>query len=284
MVNTIAMEQHFERDKNLKASAITVAVCACIFLLFFLISWTVPQVPKPEPMEGIEVNLGNSDFGSGNEQPLVQGTPGPTSSPDNNTPPQTSGTNSAAPDKTEPDNDPEAPPVTTPTKTTVAKTTPSPAPVKKAVVMPTPAPPKPKAVQSKSKYEGGNGNGGNSDTYNKSTSQGDDANGTKGDKGKPNGTVDGKGYTGTGGNGNGNVKIKGDRKMMYYPTYITDVQPGTVVVSVKVSAEGTGVFIDFLQGQFLAAYKIEIIKYLRGVKFNKADHESMIEMTFIFKR
>lgn len=272
MANTFVMEQHFERDKNLKASAITVAICAVIFLLFFFVSWTVPQVQKPEPMEGIEVNLGNSDVGSGDEQPLVQGTPGPSSNPDNNTPPQTSGTNSASPDKTEPSNDPDAAPIVTPTKTTVVKTNPSPAPVKK----------KPKAVQTKSRYEGGDGKGGNSDTYNKSTSQGNDPNGTKGDKGKPNGTVDGKGYTGTG--GNGNVRIKGDRNIVYYPSYITDVDPGVVTVRVSVTPDGKGTFVEFISGKFSNSYKAEIGKYLQKVKFNKADHESIIEMTFIFKQ
>jgi hypothetical protein len=281
MANTLLMDQHFERNKNLTASGITVLVCALLFLLFFLVNWTVPQIIKPDPLqEGIEVNLGNSDVGSGSEQPLVQGSPGPTSNPDNN-PQQSSGGQTAPDEKTDDSKDPNGAPATTnktPTKN------PAPTPNPKPVVKPTPAPPapKPKATFDKSKYGGGDKNGGNNpDTYNKSNSEGNDPNG-KGDKGNPNGTPNGKGYTGTG--GNGNVRIKGDRKMMYYPNEITNVEPGVVTVSVVVTPEGVGTFQAFLKGTFSATYRSEIIQYLRKVKFNKADHESTIEMTFVFKR
>jgi|GEM_PF-357528 len=281
MANTFVMEQHFERDKNLKASGITLVVCACLFLLFFFVRWTPPVPPKPEPIiEGIEVNLGNSDVGSGSEQPMVQGTPGLTSNPDN-TPQQSSGQPASSSDDDNPDKDPDGAPATSKAVVKVPNPNPNPAPV---VKKPTPAPPapKPKATFDKSKYGGGNGNGGNNpDTYNKSQGEGDDKNG-KGDKGNPNGTPNGKGYVGLG--GNGNVQIKGDRKMMYYPSRTADVEPGVVTVSVVVTPGGVGTFQAFLKGKFLAAYRAEIISYLKGVTFNKADHESTIEMTFNFKQ
>src|SRR6476620_5315235 len=65
--------QEFERQKNLKALGLTILVCAIIFLLMFLVSWTLPQQEQPIADEGIEVNLGNSDQGMGNIAPEVPG-------------------------------------------------------------------------------------------------------------------------------------------------------------------------------------------------------------------
>src|SRR6478672_6232114 len=67
------MDDHFEREKNIKALGITAGICLAIFLFMFLISWTVPQVTPPVVDEGIEVNLGNSDQGMGNIAPEVPG-------------------------------------------------------------------------------------------------------------------------------------------------------------------------------------------------------------------
>ncbi len=277
MANTLLMDQHFERDKNLKASGITAVVCACLFLLFFLVNWTVPVVPKPEILEGIEVNLGTSDNGSGQDQPLVQGSPGPTASNNSSTAQQSAGAPASASEDKNDEKDPEGPPATS--KAVVKVTNPNPAPVKKADPKP-PAPPSPKTVMPKFGGGTGKGNGNTNESYNKPGNEGDGTG--KGDKGNPNGTPNGKGYTGTG--GNGVVQIKGDRKMMYYPSRASDVEPGVVTVVVSVTPSGVGTFVDFKSGKFLATYKTEIISYLKGVTFNKADHESTIEMTFNFKR
>ena len=281
MANTLVMEQHFERDKNLKASGITVLVCGLIFLLFFLVNWTVPVVPKPEVLEGIEVNIGNSDAGSGSVQPLVQGGPGPTSNPDN-TPQPAAGGKPSTDEKTDVEKDPDGIPSTS--KPAIKNPNPNPTPAKKAEPKP-PAPPTPKAKMN-SKYGGGKENGGNNpDSYNKSKDQGDDPNGTKGDKGKPNGTPDGKGYTGNG--GNGPSVYRGDRKIINNPSYATNVQPATIYAIVNVSADGIGTFVEIdlrLSSANSSAYKTEIINYLRKMKFNKSDHESTVTIKVIFKR
>ena len=65
--------QEFERQKNLKALGLTILICAIIFLLMFLISWTLPQPEQPIADEGIEVNLGNSDQGMGDIAPEIPG-------------------------------------------------------------------------------------------------------------------------------------------------------------------------------------------------------------------
>ncbi len=195
MVNSMTMTDHFEREKNIKASVATLIVCTCIFLLFFFVQWTTPVVEKPIITEGIEVNIGNSDVGSGNEQPMEPGEPGAESNPDNTTAAQTVTAN-ASPDNIPPSNDPDAAPISTPSKPNISTTT-NTSTAKKITAIPTPATPKPKMVMSK--YGGGNGTGGNNaDTYHKSTGEGNDPIGD-GDKGKPNGTFTGKTYDGPGG-------------------------------------------------------------------------------------
>ena len=75
MTNYQSMAASFEREKNIKASAYTGTICIMLFLLFFLLQWTLPQIPAPVFGEGIEVNLGNSETGLGNVAPQVPGDP-----------------------------------------------------------------------------------------------------------------------------------------------------------------------------------------------------------------
>src|SRR3954454_20440013 len=73
MNNINIINEQFERDKNLKAFGMTVLITGAIFLFLFLVSWTIPQPPPPPVDEGIEVNLGNSDFGMGKIPPQIPG-------------------------------------------------------------------------------------------------------------------------------------------------------------------------------------------------------------------
>ena len=189
----MTMNDHFEREKNIKASVATLVVCTCIFLLFFFVQWTNPVIEKPILTEGIEVNIGNSDVGSGMEQSMEPGEPGAESNADNSAATQTA---TASPDNTPTSNDADAAPISTPTKPNISTTT-NTTTAKKTTLIPTPATPKPKMVMSK--YGGGNATGGNNaDTYHKSAGEGNDLNGN-GDKGKLNGTFTGKTYDGPGG-------------------------------------------------------------------------------------
>ncbi len=237
MNNTIAMEQHFERNKNLQASAVTAFVCMVVFLIFFYIRWQLPVIEKPLLSEGIEVNIGFSDQGSGDVQPLVQGDPAPESTPDNSsTPPSGSGTPATSTDNTNND-DPDAVPTSTTKPNTKPVTNPNPNPIKpKAVVTPAPVTPKPKATFDK-KYTGGNGNGGNNkDGYNDSRSEGNDKPGTPGDKGKPWGSIDGTVYDGPGGT---KVKGLGKRRMRPLPSFEDDFnEDAKVAIDIIVDVNG----------------------------------------------
>lgn len=235
MNNNYAMEQHFERNKNLQASAVTAFVCCVIFLIFFYIRWGLPVIEKPLLSEGIEVNIGNSDFGSGDVQPLVQGDPAPETSQNNNSTPPSGANTPATSTETPDNNDPDATPTTT-SPNTKPTTNPTPTPINpKAVVNPTPPSPKPKATFDK-KYAGGNGTGGNNkDGFNDSRSEGNDKTGT-GDKGKPWGSIDGTVYDGPGGS---KVYGLGKRKITKFPTFEDDFnEDAKVAINIIVDKAG----------------------------------------------
>jgi hypothetical protein len=42
MNNIASMTLDFEREKNIKASLITVAICGALFLLIFMLQWSLP--------------------------------------------------------------------------------------------------------------------------------------------------------------------------------------------------------------------------------------------------
>src|SRR5436190_21393136 len=89
MNNLNLAHQQFEREKNFKAFGMTVLITGAIFLFLFFVSWTIPEPPTPPVDEGIEVNLGNSDFGMGKIAPQIPGDLS-ASKETNNDPPKTS--------------------------------------------------------------------------------------------------------------------------------------------------------------------------------------------------
>lgn len=194
------MSAEFERQKNVKASAITFGVAGSLLLLFILVKWPLPSVSQPPAQEFIEVNLGSGDLGSGTDQPLLPGEPAPAEQQAYNPPtPVQSNVSDARDVETDDREDNDAPEIKRPavskpnaTKINndnkVVKTTPNPQPVV------TQAPPKPKAVLGRT--VGGNGNGGNgADTYKPGTGEG--IAGGSGDQGRPGGSPNGGSYSGT---------------------------------------------------------------------------------------
>ncbi len=239
-------QQEFEKQKNLKALGITIAICMLLFLLMFLISWTLPQTPPPPMDEGIEVNLGNSDQGSGTIAPQV---PGEMSNRDE--------TNIQSPRTAAARNEPEVSKEVadnTENDAPVIRTSPKPEkkPVPAAelpksnknsnqpVVAVTPKPASPKAV-----YKGGttpNNSGGNGgDSYNGVRNQGI-AGGT-GDQGKPNGNPASDSYTGNGGTGKSGVTIRSGlngRHFTRLPSFTDEFnQNAKVAVDITVNSSGT---------------------------------------------
>ncbi|MBD0297912.1 MAG: hypothetical protein ICV84_22405 [Flavisolibacter sp.] len=194
------MDAHFERQKNIKAAAITGGVAGALFLLFILIRWDLPTITPPVTEEIIDINLGSGDAGFGSNQPQLPGEPA-AAAQTAYTPPQPVHATATHVKDVEtddrPENDapvlhkpanakPDATEIDKPSKTVNSKPTSEP--------VATQAPPQPKAVLGRT--VGGNGNGGNgADRYEKGGNEGI-AGGT-GDQGRPGGDPNGRAYSGT---------------------------------------------------------------------------------------
>lgn len=185
----IALQQQ-EETINKKALAWTVGVHALLLLLFILLRYTITPIPPAVTDEGgLEVNLGTSDNGSGNDQPMSTKKPAPyqasvvykSVAAKSDIPKDiVRSTEADAPDVDNNKNNKKVTPV--------AETQPK---------------EKPKA-QEKPKYlmPGGTGEGGNSAAQNaKGTSEGNTTG--PGDRGVPGGTPGAANYTGIPGNGTG---------------------------------------------------------------------------------
>ncbi len=151
-------------------------------------------------------------------------------------------------------------------------------------VVETPAPRVPKAVLGKTTT--GTGKGGGADDYEQSGGKGNGygvGNGNGSGGGTGNGTGGGNG-TGSG-SGNGPKITRGDRKIIRYYSFEGDLDKAVIYANVNVSPEGIGKFISIAKGSSNSsnAYKEAIIQYLQNIKFDKADHESMLTVQFNFR-
>lgn len=284
----------FERAKNIKAGTYTTAIVAVIFLLAFMVSWSTPPAEVKPLDEGIEVNLGNSETGLGDEAPMIPGPPAE-SELETNAPPKSQLTEAAEPTKAVEtnDDDKEAPPAV------VAKPV-NPKPAAKKVpekditekvkkpntaIVNNPAPKKPVAV-----YKGGTakGTGGNdADSWNNSRDQG--IVGGKGDQGKPNGNPDSDNYNGNGGTGKSGVAIsKGlqGRRISRLPSFEDDFnQNAKIAVDVKVAANGSVISATFQpRGSTTsdAGMRAIALQKARQLKFTPGDNDAESLGTIIF--
>jgi len=200
MNTTLSMSAEFERQKNIKATAITLGIAGALLLIVILVRWPLPNIAPAPVQEFLEVNLGTDDFGSGKDQPLLPGEPAPAKQTAY-TPPQP--VKAVADDvkdvETDDRSDNDAPAIRKPivakpnatriddnNKTVKQTTATVPQPV-------TQAPPKPRAVLGRT--TGGNGNGGNgAETYKPGTGEG--IAGGSGDQGRPGGDPNGTNYSG----------------------------------------------------------------------------------------
>jgi TonB family protein len=241
-MGNLETEQQFEKNKNLKALGITCAVTIAVFLIFLLVGWTLPQLPLAPKDEGVEVNLGNSDFGSGTIAPQIPGEPSEAQQTNSN-PPPTARSIAETEKEVIPNNEPDATPV---------NTSPKPEKKKPKQVTNTITKPKPKAVINQTPtptrralaiYHGGKNtaNGGNNaDSYNNAHNQG--IAGGNGDQGKPNGNPNSDSYTGNGGTGTSGISISNglDGRRLAANVHFEDSYQygGTVLVSVSIDANG----------------------------------------------
>jgi hypothetical protein len=246
-----------DNQKNIRAATWTGVICASILILCFLISWTnLPPAPPPTE-EGIEVNLGNSDQGLGDEAPQIPGPP-TIDEQEVNAPPKTQITEAQDVKEVETDdNDKEAPDAVIP-KPVVKKPDAKQIPKKEnttPVQNSNPKPaivdnPKPAVQKPKATYKGGtaSGTGGNeADTWNASRNQG--IAGGKGDQGKAGGNPDSDSYTGNGGSGKSGVSISRGlqgRRITRLPSFEDEFNENAkVAIDVKVDANGSVIGASF---------------------------------------
>lgn len=292
MNNHYAMSATLENQYRQQAGIITAAFAGALLLLMFLLRWDFPSFEKIAQEPGIEVELNLpeepplpeslADGGGGGGNPVQAAGPAGIAP---ETPPAP-----GEPDDSkdlEEDEKSDSPPITKPpvvkkeatkiVNKSVAKAEPKPIEV--------PAPPRPKAVLGKTTTGSGRG-GGTVEDYDRAGGSGNGAgvgngNGTGGGTG--NGTGGGNG-TGSG-RGSGPKVTRGDRKIVRYYSFEGDLDKAVIYANVTVSPEGVGKFVSIAKGSSNSgsAYKEAIIQYLQNIKFDKADHESMLTVQFNFR-
>ncbi len=272
-----ASDANFESKKNMQAGTITLAILSILFLLFFFVGWTTPSVLQPQPEEGMEVNLGNSDAGLGNDQPFEPGKPAPQDQQQYTPPKQAETQKEEVKDPLSTDKDEDAPeikkpPVSKPEATKIAEKTEPKKVIPKAVE---PVPPAPKPPVAKAVFKGvnGTGTGGNeADTYKKGGSEG--IAGGKGDQGRPGGDPNSKNYTG-GGHGNSGVSISKGLSGRYFTkvySYQGDFDTNEkVAVDVRIDKSGNVISASYQpRGSTTSSssYKDKAIEIVKKSKLN----------------
>jgi hypothetical protein len=294
MAYSVYMNDHFEAQKNMKASGYTALICGLLLAVFLFIKWTLPEIPPPPIEEGIEVNLGNSDQGLGEDQPFLPGKPAPNDQQAYTPPKPSVAENNDVKDVETDDKDLDAPAVIKPTVTKpnatkvaekeVVKNTPTKS--SQPVSTPTPPAPKPKAVF---KGVNGAGTGGNeADSYKKGGNEG--IAGGSGDQGRPGGDPDSKNYSGQGGGrGNSGVSISRGlqgRRITGLPSFEDDFNENAkVAVDIEVDENGRVTSATYQQRGSTtsnASLKAIALRKANQVKFNSGG-ESAGTLIFNFK-
>lgn len=286
--------KEFEARKNRLASLYTFLISGSLFLLLFLISWTLPFNPPQPVEEGLEVNLGNSDKGLGTNQPFLPGKPSARDQ-EKYTPPKAvarekEALKSVETDDQHPDPDVPAvkqPPVVKPNATKIPDkdlAVKTPRKVQEIAPNPTPAPPRPKAVFHGVNGEGSGGN--DADHYKPGGNQG--IAGGKGDQGQPGGDPNSNNYKG-GGNGSGVAIARGlqGRSIRSLPSFTDDFNDNAkVAVDIHVDAGGNVISADYQpRGSTTADASMKAIALRKAhqIKFNSGSDESVGTLVFNFK-
>ncbi|PUZ27112.1 outer membrane transport energization protein TonB [Chitinophaga costaii] len=235
--------------KNLKALGITIAVHALLLLAFWLLPGFAAPPPLPNQDLGMEVNLGTSDQGMGEEQPLNPNPPSnaPAQEPAVQNTAPTAAQNTTPPQDIATQDEEDAPAVTKPTKPVPPpkefpkELDPKPEKVKHPKPVeapPTPAPPErhAKAVATGGTFANKNSGNGAEGSNN---SKGEGNTGQPGDRGAIGGNPNGGGYTGGGlGGGKSDFRLTG-RNLVGRPTVTYNgSESGYVAVNIKVDRDG----------------------------------------------
>lgn len=258
---------------NKPAALITIGIHVLLLLLCLFICYTLPAQTSPVQELGMEVNLGNSDDGSGNDQPFSVEKPAqqPEEIHTERNDAATPADNNITTDNT--DNDAESI-KSNPLKNKHPNTTED--NKDKQIRQP-----KPKLL-----YPGAAGNGGNAANQNHAgTSEGNGQG--KGDKGVPGGTPGASNYTGVPGSGTSGISTSFvDRNIVAFPEReAVFKEGGRVVVKVTVNRDGIVTNKRIVSSANAELSRIALQK-IDKIKFNKneqAPPEQFGNITFVFK-
>ncbi len=271
----IALQQQRQPVFNTKAAMWTILIHVLLLLLFFLISYTISPPPPPAFLEGgLEVNLGTSDNGSGDDQPMSKKSPAPYQAAvvyKNNAP------KVSIPHDVVRSNEADAPSVdNTRTKTKVVQ------PADNNTNKPTPPKPREKPKYS---YAGETGQGGNSATQNApGTSEGNTTG--PGDRGVPGGTPGATNYTGVPGNGSGGIGHNLRGREIYPKKFEAEFnESGKVVIYVTVNRSGAIINkrVKSTSGPTLTRLAMEKLSTVKFSASEGQEPEQSGDVTFYFK-
>lgn len=259
-----------EIDK--KAASITIGAHLLLLLLFMLIGYTLPASNTNTDEFGVEVNLGNSDDGSGNDQPFRTGKPEFQPEENHHSARQTASTGATNDMLADPKDD-EAASINH--QRNVQAVRPG-SEINKNTAR---NQPKPKSLFPGNTSENGNGADRNENGGNEGIGKGN------GDMGVVGGTAGSKNYTGTPGNGGVGHSFT-DRDMIARPRPDADFKEGgRVVIRVTVNRAGTIVNkrVKSATNAELAAKALEKTNEIRFSKSETAPPEQFGDITFVFK-
>lgn len=262
-----------QNNFNPKAAMLSIGTHVLLMLLCLFIGYTLPATPAPVEEMGMEVNLGSSDDGSGDDQPFS--TDNPAYQPEEMSKSKVENNDAVnSSEMTTDENDAEAPMVSTnpkPNKTQSTKTDNQSKPI----------------VQQKPKilFPASNGKGGNAASINQAG--GSEGNGTgNGDKGVAGGTAGAANYSGIPGNGTGGIGHSfSDRTMVAKPKPDAEFREGgKVIVKVTVNREGQIIKKSIKRSASDELSKIAL-KKIEEVRFSKSETappEQFGDITFVF--
>ncbi len=271
----LALQHNGEEKINKKALAWTIGTHALLLLLFLFLSYTVPNDIPEDIGGGLEVNLGTSDNGSGDDQPMSRKTPSEYQT--------TVVYKSSAPLKSSvpknivrSDVEEDAPVIDNTSKKTVSEPT---------KVEETPKPkPKPKP-NPRYTYAGDKGTGGNNATQDKAgTSEGNTTG--DGDRGVPGGTPGADNYTGTPGNGTGGIgHTLSGRRISPAQFEAEFSEGGKVVIHVTVDRDGNIVNkrVKSSSGAHLTRIALEKLNNAKFSRSTGSEPQQFGDVTIVFK-
>jgi TonB family protein len=283
----------FEQHKNIKALIGTLLIHAAVALCCVLIGFSVPQ-PLPNQDLGMEVNLGNSQEGTSELQPLHPNPPQASATPAAQAPAAPAVHTSASAPRDIVTTDEASAPAITHTQTTKQtsfhpdlneKVNHRPSRPRQTPIADEPTPPRPKAL-----YSGGTtqhaSSGNQSDLANNASNEG--LTGNPGDQGAINGNPNASNHNGlvSGLGGNGiSYSLRG-RNITQYPSREAQFnEPGKVSMRIAVDQQGNITSYRILSADNVTLAQLAERK-IKQIRFNPDPNAPVTqfgEITFIFK-